>query len=180
MDGGAIHVGVHGIEAQAVEVIIAQPHDGVVAEEAADFVAACVFEVDGVSPGRVVQVGEVWAEFGEVISRRAKVVVDDVEQHCESVFVAGVYESLQCFRAAVGFMRGEEVDAVVSPASFSGKCVDRHEFNVGNAEVSEVGEVILCSVECAFRCKCADVEFVDDGAWQRRCLPLRVCPRKAA
>ena len=37
VDGGAIDVGMDGIEAQAVEMVIAEPHEGVVAEEAADF-----------------------------------------------------------------------------------------------------------------------------------------------
>ena len=47
----------HGVETEAIEMIVAQPHDGVVAEEPAHLVAAGRVEIDGVSPGRVVAIG---------------------------------------------------------------------------------------------------------------------------
>jgi hypothetical protein len=57
IDCGAIHVGMDGVEAESVEVVIAEPHDGVVAKEAADFERAGVFEVHGVAPRGVVRAG---------------------------------------------------------------------------------------------------------------------------
>src|SRR5215475_15953328 len=92
VNGGSIHVGVHGVEAQAVDVIVAQPHEGVVAEEAPYFVTACVFEIDRVTPRRVVEVREIWTEFREVISGWAEVVIDHIEKHGEAMLVTGVYE----------------------------------------------------------------------------------------
>ena len=65
---GAVDEGVDGVEAQAVDVIVAQPHEGVVAEEAADLVAAGVLEVDGVAPRREVIGGEVGAELAGVVA----------------------------------------------------------------------------------------------------------------
>ena len=38
MDGRGIEQGVNGVETKTVEMVIAQPHQRVVAEEAADFV----------------------------------------------------------------------------------------------------------------------------------------------
>ena len=74
----------HGIEPQAVEVVVAQPHDRVVAQEAADLLAALVVEVDRVAPRRRVAMSEVRAELPEVIAGGPEMVVDDVEDHRES------------------------------------------------------------------------------------------------
>ena len=60
--GRSVDEGVHGVEAQAVEVVVAQPHQGVVAEEAAHLLAARAVEIHGRAPGRLVAVGEVRAE----------------------------------------------------------------------------------------------------------------------
>ena len=79
MGGGRIVDGVYRVEAQAGEMIIAEPHQRVVTKEAADFVAIGVVEIDGGSPGCGVGFREIRAEPREVISDGAEVVIDDVE-----------------------------------------------------------------------------------------------------
>ena len=52
--GRGVHEGVHGVEAQAVQVVVAQPHLGIVAEEAAHLPAARAVEIRGGAPGCLV------------------------------------------------------------------------------------------------------------------------------
>ena len=88
VNGGAVDELVNGVEAQAVDVVVAHPHQRVVAEEAAHLVAAGAFEVDGVAPRRAVSAGEVGTELAGVIADRTEVVVDHVEKHCEAALWA--------------------------------------------------------------------------------------------
>ena len=52
----------HRIDPQSIEMIIAQPHERVVAEEAAHFVAATFVEINGVAPRRCISMRQVVAE----------------------------------------------------------------------------------------------------------------------
>ena len=88
----------HRVEPEAVEVVVAQPHQRVVAEEPADLVAAGVIEIDRVAPRRVVAVGEIRAEPAQVVAGRSEVVVDDVENDRQAAGVAGVDQPLQIVR----------------------------------------------------------------------------------
>ena len=49
-------IGVHRVQAQSVDVVIAQPHQRVVDQEAPYFGGAGFFEIDRVTPGRGVAV----------------------------------------------------------------------------------------------------------------------------
>src|SRR5437763_913171 len=74
---------VHRVEAQAVDVIVADPAARAVDDPVAHLVAVGSVEVDGRSPRRPVAVGEVRAEVGQVVPLRTDVVVDDVEHDAE-------------------------------------------------------------------------------------------------
>ena len=117
MDGRIVEQGVDGVEAQPVNVVVAQPHQGVVDEVAAHFVAAGTVEVDGIAPGRLVVAGEVGAVDAQVVAIGPEVVVDHVEDHGEATLVAGVDQCLQPRRAAVEVVGRVEIDAVVAPAA---------------------------------------------------------------
>ena len=52
MDRRAIIKGVHRVQAQSIHVVVAQPHQRVVDQEAAYFGGAGFFEVDSVAPRR--------------------------------------------------------------------------------------------------------------------------------
>src|SRR5712671_1402972 len=54
MDRRQVNDCVHRIDPQSIEMIIAQPHERVVAEEAAHFVAATFVEINGVAPRRFI------------------------------------------------------------------------------------------------------------------------------
>src|SRR4051812_35448190 len=81
---------VNRVQSQPVDVIIAQPHERVIAKETADFVAIRPVEVERISPRRVMARGKVRTEHGQVIATRSEMVVDDIEQYGEPALVAGV------------------------------------------------------------------------------------------
>ena len=60
--------GVHGVEPQPVEMVIAQPHQRVAHDEGAHLVGARLVQVDGRAPGRRVDLGEVRPEGGEPVA----------------------------------------------------------------------------------------------------------------
>ena len=101
---------------------------------------------------------------GEVVARRAEVVVDDVEADGQALAWARVDEALQRRRAAVGVVHGVEVDAVVAPAPAPGERGDRHELDDVDAEVDEVVEPADGGVQGALGRERADVQLVEDRA----------------
>ncbi len=178
MNGGAVHVLVHGVEPQPIHVEVAHPHKGVVAEKAAHLVASALFKVDGFSPRRAVVGGEVRAEAVGVVSNRTEVVVDDIEDHRKPVLVAGVDEALQGVRTTVAFSDGEERDTVIAPAEVAWELGDRHQLDVGDAEPGEKREALDGGVKGASLRKGAHVHLVKNGAAERGSRPVCVLPRK--
>src|SRR5579872_2945094 len=62
MLGGIIADGLYRVKPQAVEVILANPIEGVRDEVAAHLIATFLVVVDGVAPGRLMPVGEIRPE----------------------------------------------------------------------------------------------------------------------
>src|SRR5687768_16853965 len=83
----------HRVEPEPIDVEIAQPIQGIVADEAPYLIAASPVVVDGLAPGRAVTLGEVGCVLSQVVPRRAKVVVDDVEDQRQAAGVTSVDES---------------------------------------------------------------------------------------
>src|SRR3954447_21793846 len=67
-----------GVEPQPIHVIIAQPHDCIIAKEAADLVAVRTIEIETRSPRRRVLVRKVGAKLRQVVATWSKMVVYDV------------------------------------------------------------------------------------------------------
>lgn len=126
--------GMHGVQPQRVDVELAQPADGVLADEIADAVGVLVVQVDSRSPRRVVLVGEIGREDGGVVAGGPEVVVDDIQADRQAASVRGVHEALQRCGSAIGFMHGIQVHPVVSPATVTRKRHQRHQFNGLHAE----------------------------------------------
>jgi len=153
---------VHGVEAQRVDVVVAEPSARVVDEERPHDLGTGVVEVDRRPPRRLVGLREVRREPGEVVAARPEVVVDDVEGDAEAAGVAGVDETGQARRPAVGVVHGVEADAVVAPAPVGGEGRDRHQLDDVDAEGEEVVEPGGGRVERALRREGPDVQLVDD------------------
>ncbi len=133
--------GMHGVQAQGVDVTLPLPVEGVFDEVTAHVVAVGAVEVERLAPWRAVPVGEIGREVGEGIAFGADVVVDDVEHHGQTMPVSRIHQPFQSDRAAVGVLRRERIDAVVAPVARAGKLGDRHQLDGRDAEIAERGQV---------------------------------------
>ncbi len=136
--GGGLVVDLVGrVEPEAVEPVVADPHADVVEDHRAGGVAVVAVVVDGRAPVGPVALVEVVAEGGEVVAVGAEVVVNHVEEDGHPLAVARLDESLEPLGTAVAVLRGERVDAVVSPASHAGKLADGHQLDGRDAQVEQ-------------------------------------------
>ncbi len=124
--------GVHRIQAQSVDAIVAQPHQRIVDEEPPHPGLA---EVDGLAPRRAAIVTEEPARVvAQTVPLRPEVVVDHIQQHREPCIVCRVDKGLQRGRTAIGQRGCIREHAVVAPVAATGKLRDRHQFNGGDAQ----------------------------------------------
>src|SRR5579863_2237556 len=154
------------------------PWGGAVNLEGAYFKCVRTFQIDGATPGSVMLIDHLGAEFTGVIPGRAEMVIDHVEEDRESVLMSRINEALQCIRSTVGFMDREKSDPIVAPTVIARECGDGHQFNVRNAQLFEMVEFADGCIERALGRERADMEFIDDGAGERRCVKFIVGPRK--
>ncbi len=169
----------HGIEAQAIAVIVLQPHQRVVDEEAPHLIAAFLVEVDGVSPGCLAVWIEIRAEFGGVVTDRPEVVVDHIQNNAQAGCVTGIDKALEAVRTSVGLVRREQGDAVVTPALLTCPGSHRHDLNMRHPQVGKVLQVLDRAIERAFLAEGADMQLIDDGADLRGASPELIVPLEA-
>ena len=167
---------VHRVEAQAVDVEVAQPHQRVVDHVAAHRLGQRAVEVDRGAPD--VAAREVGAEAVEVGAGRAEVVVDDVQHHAHAAQVAGVHEPLERVRAAVVLGDGVPADAVVAPVAGAVDGVHRQHFDEVHAQLGQVVEPSDRGVERARLGERADVQLVEHAAGQLAPRPRPVGPEE--
>ena len=171
--------GVHGVDPQAIDVVVAEPHRCVVDEETADLVAVCAVEVDRLAPRRDVAGREVGTEALQDVACRPEVVVDHVEDRGEAPRVAGVDEALEGVWTAVRVVGGREENAVVSPPVVPRELVDRHDLHCPHAEVHQVVEPLDGGVEGALGREGPDMQLVDRPPREPGCgatVPLVIRP----
>ena len=92
---GRIHNRVDGVESKRVDVEFRNPLQSILDEISPNFVAASTVEIDSLSPGRLVEVREIRTEIRKVISLRAKMVVNYIEDNSHSLLMARIDECLQ-------------------------------------------------------------------------------------
>ena len=143
----------HRIQAQSIHVVMGQPHQRVVDQEAAHLGRPGFFEVDCVTPGRGMVIGEVRSKLAQVITYRTKVVVDHVQQHGESFAMACIHEPLEVVGLPVGIERRIQIHSVITPSTLAGEIRNRHQLHVGHAQVFQIVQVGLSRLERSFRSK---------------------------
>ena len=174
-----VHQRVDRVEAQAVEVEVADPALGGLEDPLADGVRAGVVEVHRLAPRRRVLVRQVGAEgLHRLHAGGAEVVVDDVEDDREALGVGGVDEAREVVRGAVGRVGRVEVDAVVAPAVVAGELGERHQLDRGHAQLAQAGEVRDRGGERPLGRERADVDLVEDRPGERRRREVAVGPRE--
>ena len=126
------------VEAEAVEVILANPVARVVGDEAPHDVGAAVVEVERAPPRRRMPIGEIRrVELRQVCALRTEVVVDDVEHDRDAERVRAIDEAAQIVRTAVRARRRIEAHAVVTPVALARKIRHRHQLDRRDAEVPQ-------------------------------------------
>ena len=178
--GPLVLEGVHGVQPQAVHVVVPQPHGGVVQDVAAHLVRVRAVQVDRVAPGVALPRLQVGPEPGKVVSAGAEVVVDHVLDDAQAGGVGGVHEALVRGGSAVAFVHGVPEDAVVAPVVGAVEAVDRQQLHEVDAQLRQVVQLPGGGVQCSLRRERAHVEFVDHGALEPAARPLPVRPLVAA
>src|SRR5579871_1196777 len=92
--------------------------------------------------------------------------------------VAGVNEHLQAIGSPVAGLGSIETNAVVSPVPATREFSDRHQFNGGDAELLQVGQLGNDGLKGAFRRKRARVQFINYEIFECHPFPARVRPGK--
>ena len=172
---GRVAEGVHGVDPQAVDVVVLQPHPDVVEDEPAYLARALAVEVDQVAPGVAARL-EVRPELRQVVPRRPEVVVDHVLDHAHAGLVAAVHEPLVAGRSAVRLVDRVPQHAVVAPVVHAAHRVDRHQLDQVDAEGAQVAEPPERRVERPLSGERPDVELVDHRAAQLPTGPGLVVP----
>ena len=137
------------VEAQTIDVIFLEPHKDVVEDILSDLVASVIGT--GVSPRRmrpviVVEVDSTAIVLGPAVElpqievARAKVVVNDVEDHCDAVFVGALDELLERQRASVGELNRKDMGGVVAPRPLSRELGYRHDLDRVDAELFQMSQ----------------------------------------
>ena len=167
----------HGVEPQPVEAVLVQPVQGVVDEVIADGTGVLAVEIDRRTPGRMVPFGEEGLGVGaEIVTFRAEVVVDHVQEDHQVAAMRLVDQALQVVRGAVGIVGGIGQNAVVTPSPASREVGQRQELDRGDAEIGQMVQLAADAVIGALVGEAADVEFIQDGLFPRAAAPIRVPP----
>src|SRR5688572_26869927 len=125
-----IHYGMNGIEAKTVDMEFLQPIQRIVEEEVAHITAAFSVHVDARSPWSRVALREEGLGIGmEIVSRRAEVIVDHVEEDHDAERVRTVDKALQVVGAAISSIRRVRQDTVITPVPAPGELADGHELD---------------------------------------------------
>ena len=160
--GGAVVHLIGGVEPEAVEPIIADPHPYVIEHDLADGVAVRPVIIDRRTPVGSIMVVEIVPEGGEIIAVRPKVVVDHVQKDRQARPVARRHEPLESFGSSIRMLGSERMNAVVTPTLDPRRLCDRHQFDGRDPEFLEGIKPWDHRVESPLGGECADVEFVED------------------
>ncbi len=164
----------HRIQAQAIEAVIAQPHQRIVDEEPPH---PWLAEVDGLAPrGGAVVTEEPPCVVAQTVPLRPEVVVDHIQQHGKPGLMRGVDKGLQGCRPAVGMRRRIGKHAVVAPVALAGELRDRHQFNGGDAQGRQHRQLRGQRREAAAR---FDMHFTDHQVLPGMPLPRGPCSIRA-
>ncbi len=171
---------VHRIEPQAVEVIFGEPVAGVGENKIAHRFRAWAIEIHRRAPGRRVRVGEQRRVLRQIVTFRAEVIVDDVEQHRQVAGVGRIDEGLEVVGPAIAGIRRKGQHAVIAPVPAARETVHRHKFDGGDPEFGKVIELVHRRRKGAFGGERADVQLVEHGFFPRVGRPSRRRSRETA
>src|SRR5258706_439119 len=127
-------------------MVFGQPVERVLDEEVPHGTAFRPIKVDGTTPRSAVAVGKkLWRIRIEIVSFRAKMVIDDIQQDHDAPAMGVLNKLLEVFGTAVGTIGCEGINTVVAPISPARKVGDRHQLQRRDSKISEVIEFLAYS-----------------------------------
>jgi hypothetical protein len=179
MPGTEIEDPVHGIEAEAIDMVLYHPVKGISDDEFSDLITPWAVEIDRRSPGSFVAIRTIRPVIAAIISFRAKVVIDHIENHSQSLLVTFVDQPFQSPWPPIAVLRGVETGSIIPPISLSRELSDRHQFDSAHPEILlqiiEMGENRL---KGPFLGERSGVDFIKDRLLQRYSFPSLIFPLK--
>src|ERR1043166_4080120 len=130
-------------------MIFIEPHKDVVKNILSDLVASVIGA--GVSPRRmrpviVVEVDSTAIVLGPAVELpkikipRAKVVVHNIENHCDAMSVSALDELLERQRASVGKLNRKDMGGIVAPRALSRELGYGHDLDRVDAELFQISQ----------------------------------------
>src|SRR5437868_2064581 len=110
MQGALIDNLVRCVETESVEVKFGDPVERIVHQVAPNLVALGSIQIPAVSPRRTMPVREVGPELRQVVPLGAEMIVDHVENGCETHPMAGIHQALESIGTAIRALRSVERD----------------------------------------------------------------------
>src|ERR1039458_621141 len=163
-------------------MVFGQPVESVVDEEVPHDSAVEAIEVDAVSPGSRVPISEeLWRVGPEIISFRAKVVVDNIQQNHEPAVMGTLNQLFEIFGSAVSAIGSEGEDSVVTPVALAGKVGNWHQLHGSDSQIREIVESLAHGGERPRRGEGSHVQFIENGLFPpaATATPLFLVPRAA-
>src|ERR1700730_4887814 len=152
----------NSVEAKGVEMKLVKPIKRVLDEETPHVIAFRAIEIQRRTPRCFVALGKVGREISQIISLWSEMVVNHIQNGCQSFFMAGIHQVFELTGAAIGILHGEGKGAIVSPISHAGKLRHRHELNGGDSQGLQLWKVRNDGFKGSFGCEGPDVELIDD------------------
>ena len=146
---GVVQYSVYRVEPQGIDMAVAQPPKRILDKVVPDAVASRAVEVYGCAPGSVVAIGKIRSKAAGVVALRPKVVVDDVQDNCDSAPVASVDQPPQPVDSPVRVLRGVGIDPVVTPVPLTRELGHRHQLQSRDVKLLQPSEMLRDPVKCA-------------------------------
>src|SRR5712692_2215426 len=140
MGRAVVDDGVDSIQAERVDVKVANPLQRRPDDELADMRTVWAVVVDPIAPRGFVAGAEIGSEIPQIVSLRTEVVVDDVETDGQPQLVSVVDEPLQRSRSTVSLMDRIRQNAVVTPVPVAREGLQRHQLDTRHPQLREVIE----------------------------------------
>jgi hypothetical protein len=107
------------------------------------------------------------------------VVVNHVENYCQTFSMAGVDEAPEAVGSPVGVLNGEGIGTVVAPVPGARELSYRHYLDSRDTQVFEVIQVRVESIEGTLGSKGAYMQLVDEIVAERDAAPVLIRPGEA-
>src|SRR5262245_2075300 len=130
------------------------PVAGIGYEKFPDPGGVVAIEINGLTPLVCVSIRKVCGgELRQIISIRAEMVINDVEDDAETELVCTIDEGAKIVRCSVEMGRREKVDSVISPAEGSRELGNRHDLQQRDSDTGQMRQKFLRRVPRAFLSK---------------------------